>query len=925
MPNLTHFFAHQHDFYLILVAAVICVVASFSTLALLRLSQGSAEEERRRWVLLACVVAGYGIWATHFVAMVGYQTDIAPSYSPTLTALSLCVAVIGNVIGYCIAAKSPAMRHQLAAATVVGCGIAGMHYLGMVGTQFSGELMWNWPLLALSIPLGILPNIWALRFAFHSTGLRSTLRAALLMVLGTVALHFTGMAAFTLQSDGHSGSSDAMISANAMSMAVGAIAVLITSIATVAAGISARARSKQYRSEREFRILVESISDCALYMIGPDGFVSSWNVGAERLTGYTAEEAIGLPFAQFYPKDLLDQNGPAADMAEAQAAASVNFQAQRLRKDGSSFWADISMEALYDRNGVLQGYAKITRDITLYRSQQEALTVTSAKLDVALSNMRQGLCLFDADGRLILMNNRLTELCGVTPVDCPVGTPFEDVFRVALERRSDGPVTDREFAEAFARHRQCICQAGGGTLLVPFTDNCTISVAHSPVDGGGWVTTFEDITERHQAEQKIQYMALHDTLTGLPNRFNFIRQLDTEIQHAESAREYIAVVGIDLDGFKEINDFQGHAAGDQLLKSIGDRLSSVTMSGERVARFGGDEFAAFKRFQFRKDCDDFLERLASCFKDTMPLEEGSLVPAASLGVAIYPMDGQNREQMINNADLAMYRAKGEHGTQLCYYEQGMDEAARARRLLANDLRHALDRDEFSLAFQVQRHVTSDDITGYEALLRWNHPAHGWISPDHFIPLAEENGTILAIGEWVLRNACRAAKTWTMPWTVAVNLSAVQLMQTNFVHIVEDVLKDTGLPAERLELEITETSIISDKAKALPALRYLKALGVTIAIDDFGTGYSSLDTLNSFPFDKIKIDKSFLLDSDTNEQSRAIIRAVLALGKSLEIPVLAEGLETISQLALLRSEGCDYAQGYLWGRPELQRIVLEEIS
>jgi len=395
---------------------------------------------------------------------------------------------------------------------------------------------------------------------------------------------------------------------------------------------------------------------------------------------------------------------------------------------------------------------------------------------------------------------------------------------------------------------------------------------------------------------------------------NFVDRLDDEIARAKGTETRVAVIGIDLDRFKEINDAYGHATGDMILAVTAERAKAMLADGECFARFGGDEFAAFKPFREQAELNDFILRLETCLTTTIELDQLSIRPGASIGVAVYPSDGETREQIQSNADLAMYRAKLTVGRSTCYYEEGMDEAARKRRLRANDLREAIARDEFSLVFQAQKSVKSEEIIGYEALLRWNHHRDGWIAPSEFIPIAEENGEIVRIGEWVLRAACQEAALWPEPWRIAVNISAIQLMGVDLVEIVTSALLDSRLPASRLELEITETAIISDRLRALHVLRQIKALGVTIALDDFGTGYSSLNTLHSFPFDKIKIDKSFLIESTTSHQARSIIRTILALGRSLNLPILAEGLETAEQLKLLQAEGCDQAQGFYWGQP-----------
>ena len=328
---------------------------------------------------------------------------------------------------------------------------------------------------------------------------------------------------------------------------------------------------------------------------------------------------------------------------------------------------------------------------------------------------------------------------------------------------------------------------------------------------------------------------------------------------------------------------------------------------------GGDEFVVAKRYEHPADLEAFVARVEACLLGGFAAH-GSLAVGASLGVAVFPSDAGDRETLLNNADLAMYRAKGDFAERICYYEPGMDEQARHRRVIANDLRYAAARGELRLLYQPQRALQSDELVGYEALLRWAHPKLGGIPPMEFIPIAEETGEIIRLGEWVLRTACAEAAAWPNAHKVAVNLSPVQLLKPDLPEVITAILVETGLAPTRLELEITETALIADKTRALHSLRRIKALGVRVAMDDFGTGYSSLDTLHSFPFDKIKIDKSFLAESERSEQARAIIRAILALGRSLSIPVLAEGLETDAQRALLLREGCAEAQGYLFGRP-----------
>lgn len=437
----------------------------------------------------------------------------------------------------------------------------------------------------------------------------------------------------------------------------------------------------------------------------------------------------------------------------------------------------------------------------------------------------------------------------------------------------------------------------------------------------GIVTWLLDREQRTESLEQLRQMALSDPLTGLPNRAAFRERLDLELGLANAQATKLALVGIDLDRFKEINDLRGHQAGDEVLRTLARRMTNLLDTGEFIGRVGGDEFIAIKSFTGRADLVEFLTRLESALSKPIRYDEWKFLPGASLGVSVYPEDARDASTLINNADLAMYRAKADVARSVCFYEPAMDEMVRARRHLAVDLREALARNELSVHYQVQTSLATGKPIGYEALLRWEHPRHGSISPAEFIPIAEESGLILQIGEWVLREACLKATSWEPPYRVAVNLSAVQFAHANLPLLVRTILSETGLAPGRLELELTESTIFADREHSLEILREIKALGVGIALDDFGTGYSSLDTLRTFPVDKIKLDGSFVKEIDSNPQAIAIIRAVLALGKSLGVPVLAEGIETSAQLSLLEEEGCDEIQGFVFGRPvPLNQIV-----
>jgi diguanylate cyclase (GGDEF)-like protein/PAS domain S-box-containing protein len=429
------------------------------------------------------------------------------------------------------------------------------------------------------------------------------------------------------------------------------------------------------------------------------------------------------------------------------------------------------------------------------------------------------------------------------------------------------------------------------------------------------ILAVRDISERKEAAEKIAHLAFHDALTGLPNRAVFGDHLARTVAKSGECDEPVAVLCVDLDGFKAVNDLHGHPAGDALLVAAAQRLRSAVRGHELVARLGGDEFAVIQAGGHQPDHAGLLAgRILEALAEPFAIGLNTVRISGSVGVALFPADAADSESLVKNADMALYRAKAEGRGTARFYEAAMDEALRRRRQLEADLRQAIGRGELSVHYQPLADLGTGAILGFEALLRWSHGRLGEIGPAVFIPLAEESGLILDLGRWVLREACAEAARWTPALKLSVNLSPAQFAQGDLAAEVESVLAETGLDPARLELEVTEGLLIKDADKAIAILERLKALGVQISMDDFGTGYSSLSYFRMFPFDKVKIDQSFIRDMIGNAQARAIIRSVIGLGQGLGMPVVAEGVETEAQLEALRAEGCDQVQGYWISRP-----------
>ena len=431
----------------------------------------------------------------------------------------------------------------------------------------------------------------------------------------------------------------------------------------------------------------------------------------------------------------------------------------------------------------------------------------------------------------------------------------------------------------------------------------------------GASTYIIDLQSTQAALERYRHLSLHDPLTNLPNRAAFNDHLSVLMRRPKDPTARIAVLCFDLDRFKAINDVHGHAAGDVVLRTVAGRLTAILTNGEFVARVGGDEFIAFmNEFYMRSDARALAQRVIDEIEKPIQWNEHSLVIGCSVGISTYPGQAVDIDDLLSQADIAMYRAKSTATNSICFYDASMDAVARERNALAVEMREGIRKGQFELAYQQQNDTVTREVVGFEVLLRWRHPVRGMISPVEFIPIAEKTGFILELGEWVLRTACAEAATWKRPLRIAVNVAPPQLADPHLPELVHGILFETGLPAARLEIEITESSIISDQQLALHAIRRLKSLGIKIAMDDYGTGYSSLSTLQSFPFDKIKIDRAFVTGVATSRQSAAIVRSTLILAASLDIPVLAEGVEFEEHMDFLRQEGCSQVQGFLFGKP-----------
>jgi diguanylate cyclase (GGDEF)-like protein len=565
--------------------------------------------------------------------------------------------------------------------------------------------------------------------------------------------------------------------------------------------------------------------------------------------------------------------------------------------------------------------ARLERQNVLLKEQEEKLKTQNLVLDAALNNMVQGLAMYDAEDRLVVCNRRYAEMYGLSAEQTRPGTPLQSIIE---HRIAQGEFPGRT-AEEFVRSRRGrLGESRQADYVTELSDGRHIAVSARPMAAGGTVATHYDITLQRRSEAKIEHMALHDTLTGLPNRVLLNERLEHALAHIKQG-EIVSVHLLDLDNFKTVNDTLGHAAGDKLLKQVADRLRALVRETDTIARMGGDEFAIVQtQITQPGDATALAHRAIEAVSEPYGIDGRDMVIGTSVGIAVGPDDGASAEQLMRNADLALYRAKGDGRRTYRFFEAEMDAQMQIRRALEDDLRKALPAGEFELHYQPVIDLKSDEISGFEALIRWRHGVNGLVAPGTFISLAEEIGFIVPLGEWAIRQACATAAKWPGNLKVAVNLSPVQFRGSGLIEVVVGALAASGLPAERLELEITENILLVDSEATLSTLYQLRALGVRIAMDDFGTGYASLSYLQSFPFDKIKIDRSFVKDIAEGVGSLNIVRAVTAMATGLGMATTAEGVETWEQLEAVRAEGCTEMQGYLFSKPlppdEVQKFL-----
>jgi diguanylate cyclase (GGDEF)-like protein/PAS domain S-box-containing protein len=1160
MLSVFNCLATEHDLRLVVLAGVVCLIASLAAVCLFHRALKTHGRVCAGWIAWAGTATGCGIWATHFIAMLAYEPGVAVGYNVALTVLSLLAAIVVTAAGLAVASLAQSWWSASAGGAVVGAGVAVMHYTGMAALEVPGRITWSADLVIASILFGIVFAALALHFAAHGRTARATLLAALLLTLAIVSHHFIAMGAVTIVPDATRTISGLALSDTVLAITLAGVtlAILVPSLLgavmdrrlsennvllgvalnnmthglmmfdaegglllfnqryidlyrlprgslklgmtlrevidlrvangafnldpdeycrDVLASIARRESSKRIvemgdgrtiavvgeplagggwvathqditderRREASFRFLFDAnpvpmwvwdhetlgflaVNQAAVEKYGYDeerfrtltlrdikrspdwdsiravrrgderplrqGIISQHakadgsvmdvevygrsmvyegraaslaasiditerkrvqeelkttrefldtilesvpsviavkdarnlkylfiNRAAEAQYGLPREQVVGRTAHELFP-------AKSAHVIEARDQAILAGGGEQFYDTHAIPTAGLGKRYITSRRVRIDGddakpryILTVTEDVTERKLQEDELRSTRTFLDTIIENMPAMLLVKNAhDLRYVLVNRAAEAVYGI-PSEEMIGKTSEEVF--PTQARQFIAARDRDLLE----HGEMIVadeqqfETRNGTRLL---SSKKLLVRDHEGNPQYILSLSEDVTDRKRARDQIAHMALHDPLTDLPNRTAFNDKLAATLEAAASTDRMFAVLTIDLDRFKEINDVFGPVIGDALLREVGQRLGEVT-AGAYLARLGGDEFALIVAEGVQPSTAEAVaERLQQAMAADIAIADQNLHLGLSIGVAVYPSDGRDATALMANANAALYRAKSAGRGTMRFFEAHMDERLRERRAMQQELRTAIEQGELTLHYQPQARITGE-IIGFEALVRWNHPVRGMIAPSTFIPLAEDSGLIVAMGEWILREVCREAASWPRPLQVAVNLSPVQFRHGDLPSLVHAILLETGLAPHRLELEVTEGVLINDFTRAVSILRRLKLLGISIAMDDFGTGYSSLSYLQSFPFDKIKIDKAFISNLTENHYSATIVRAVIGLGRGLHLPVMAEGVETAEQMAFLARESCDEVQGFYIGRPSPIEAYAETVG
>ena len=896
----------QYDLKLVLLALGVSAAASFVTFIVFSHLLVRSSGRHGPWLFLAALCTGSGIWAAH-VSMTLAMPGAVRGYSALFGGLSFASAVAFAAAG--IAVASRATRHNAALGGVlIGLGIALTHVLGFIGFDFAGGVQWNIASVIRAALLGIVLSAGATLAFREYLGRVALGLATVLLTTAIAATLFMATYAVSIAPGPAGAALDKSILPLifALAAAGGAAAILI--VGFVAALLDGRAtRAVFARLDQLIDALMEGV------VIAESGKVISVNARLLEMTGREQKDLI----ASHVFGDLLATKPP-----QAAPGAAVKFDAELHTSAGKRMPVEIVRRPLHALGHVSEAYAirdlrdqmegadRIAYLASELKQAQQDLRRCNFLLESVLSNMSQGVCIFDVDQRVVVSNDRYATIYGLSPDAIKPGMHLTDIVQKHIAQghcASDAAMTYME--ACLSRFERA------GETVEELNDKHLILVNRRVMPGGGWVTTHEDITERRHMEEQNRHLTQHDALTGLPSREFLRKLLGDALLSASRSQRRLALLMIDLDHFREVNNTLGNATGDALLKLVGERLRSHTRKSTILGRLGDDEFMVIEPVdQAGRDAAALAGRIQDQLRLPFKVDGKDIFVEATIGIAISPSDGTDGAALMKSADIALYRAKDDSRGAYRFFEPAMDRELKERLALAQELAEALSKDQFELHYQPLVSLSRNQISGFEALLRWQSPSRGLVSPAKFLPVAEGAGLLPPIEEWTLRQACTEATRWPEPLKVAVNISAARFRAPDFVRSVLSALASSGLNAQRLEIEISEKVIQADPETALTTLRQLSDLGVHVALDDFGAGFASLTYLRQFPIQRVKVDKMYVSNVAREGQSQIILRTLARLGAGFGVATTAEGVETKEQFELVRAEGYTEMQGYYFSPP-----------
>ena len=941
----------NYDIGLVILSVVMATFVSFTALGLVSHIPRVDKADVWRWITGGAISMGSGVWTMHFIGMLAFHLPIPVAYDPGITGLSILFAIGGSAVALWVVHDGIDSKLKLhSSATLLALAICAMHYTGMAAMRMLPGIVYSPTLVFASFLVAYGASLFALTVTFSSSAAslpilfsHRNIAGALLMGGAVAGMHYIGMAAASFSNGSICQAVPGGLAGAELAIVVAVLALFVLVLTLLALRFDLRFAEQQMQNmellkqqnlaledkasrlademvrqiretaqqDRLLATIVEQARD-ALITTDTQGKITSWNWAAEQLFGYQSDEAVGSRLSRFITETIDGETNPDPDRGYTTLH----------NRNGDKILATAGITPLCNEENMLTGHIYTFRDITAEKYSREQMLLWSKVFE----HSGQAIMITDTQNRLVSVNQAFVDILGYTPKEVIGRNPnmlssgkHDTAFYQAMWR----DVLEKGFwqGEIWNRHKD-------GHLVPEWLHITTTKNKKGKITNH--IAIFTDATAYKEKEAHIEHLAQHDMLTGLPNRVLLEDRLSQAIAHADRRDDLVAVMFIDLDRFKLINDTLGHHVGDKLLQEVGIRLTMAVRDEDTVSRQGGDEFiVVLRELKTAKDAMVIAENLVAELSTEYRIEGHTLRVTPSIGISLYPLDANDAETLVRNADAAMYHAKEMGRANFQFFTNDLNQALSERLQLEQELRAAVDKQQFSLHFQPQVRLSDGLTTGVEVLLRWFHPQRGAIGPDRFIPLAEDINLIQPLGNWVLEQAVTRLAQWRdtplQSLQMSVNVSARQLEAPGFCAFVESLLDRHSIDPSRLKLEITETALMRDIELSARHLALLHQLRLRISVDDFGTGYSSLAYLKNLPIDELKIDREFIRNVDHNAYDEAISRAIIALANTLNLQRVAEGVETEKQRRFLQIAGCRHAQGYLFARPMPYEELLEYLQ